>query len=216
MLIACELLVVVLFIEVLVRCMPRSLRRASLENCYRVDGTVSERRQSREGKARNRLRRDLTAVFAYVLLIGNGFLFAIDRLVIPVPVVVAALKLVDSDFDKWNRSLEQDRLTAALRDWHSHGRPAGADKDSVVSDSLRRVLPLVIVGTMVLILAVLVILYFGVIRAYREFATGVKTRDERYFKIDMSRMAVNGSEFAVDVIAARLNPPTPPVPESQE
>ncbi|MGN6133321.1 MAG: hypothetical protein ACTHOU_02430 [Aureliella sp.] len=198
--VAGELLAVAACVELLVRCMPRALRRASLENCYRVDGTVSEHRQSREARAGMRLRRDLAAVFAYVLLVGNGFYFLVDKAVLPMSLLSSAVSTYSPDMEDWKDALGRQWAHVELP-----GQSAAPTAADDLDFALRRALPAVLACSLLLLGGICVFLRFGVMKAYRDFAKGVSARDEQYFKIDMTRMAVNGSEFAVEVVAAHLN-----------
>jgi hypothetical protein len=59
---------------------PKSIRQAAKHNSYRVDGSKSSRRESRERRAEIKVRTTMYVVLIYVALVGDWlFLFFYDK-----------------------------------------------------------------------------------------------------------------------------------------
>ena len=70
-----------LIVGLLYRYLPKSIRKASKENVYRVDGSRSAWRESQEAIAESQVRTHLYWVFIVVMLIGAWLALACDNLV---------------------------------------------------------------------------------------------------------------------------------------
>ncbi|MEO8268505.1 MAG: hypothetical protein ABI557_02220, partial [Aureliella sp.] len=63
LLLVTELIAIYVCVELLTQRMPATLRSQSKANCYRLDGTRSHRRSSRERHSLRKIRSDLWAAF---------------------------------------------------------------------------------------------------------------------------------------------------------
>lgn len=169
------------FIELFVWFMPTALKRASEQNCYRVDGTRSDPRAYRERRGRNRLRRDMLAVLLLVFLTGNALYFTLDH---------------DNSLKKlfttvWNGAFDS---------------PASANvvihhELSLKSDSgepLNWRFLLIVIGSWALVCFLFV--GWGAIRAYQSYAEGVKARGAEHFHLDLSRMSITDTEMFKEAV----------------
>ena len=71
-----------LIVSMLYRGMPAAIRVASDENCFRMDGSRSLRRETREKVAMRKIRTDLYSVLTGIML-GGVWLFLIVNALIP-------------------------------------------------------------------------------------------------------------------------------------
>ncbi len=90
-LLSAQVLLIQILVAVLCRSIPHSLTKASRDNCFRIGGSISPRRESRERKALSKIRSDLNAVLIIVALAGNWLVLMIDTLVIPLPLATESL-----------------------------------------------------------------------------------------------------------------------------
>ncbi|HUP81854.1 MAG TPA: hypothetical protein VM260_25105 [Pirellula sp.] len=81
-----QLLLIRVLAALLFRGIPNALLKVSRDNCYRMNGIKSPRREARERKARTKIRSDLFAVLIIVALSGDWLILMLDILVIPLPV----------------------------------------------------------------------------------------------------------------------------------
>ncbi len=169
-------------IELFVQCMPGALRRASQQNCYRVDGTKSDHRAYREWRARNRLRRDMLAVLILVFLTGNALFFTMENR-------GTSVRTLGSVF--WNQIMHKP--TADLNKL-PEGTAVASTMDASHNPTMKEWLwPTVMLGSWAT--GCFVFVGWGAYRAYRSFAEGVNARSAEHFHLDMTRMSVSDSQF---------------------
>lgn len=183
-LVAIQCVALLAVIELFIWFMPTALKRASEQNCYRVDGTRSEHRTYRERRGRNRLRRDMLAVLILVFLTGNALYFTLDR--------DNSLRNLASSI--WDRAVgSTDALNIAIHDQYSKSEDQKAS-GPVFSD--KRWL-LLVIGSWSLVSFLFV--GWGAMRAYRTFAEGVNARGAEHFHLDMTRMSITDSHLVAEV-----------------
>ncbi len=100
-LLSSQALLILIVVWVLCRGIPMALSKASRDNCYRIDGSISPRREARERTAKSKLRSDLIAILFIVALSGNLLALAISSLVIPLPFAAETRTEFSFDTDSW-------------------------------------------------------------------------------------------------------------------
>lgn len=179
-LVAIQCVALLAVIELFVLFMPTALKRASEQNCYRVDGTRSEHRTYRERRGRNRLRRDMLAVLVLVFLTGNALYFTLDH--------DNSIKKLSTTV--WNGALgSSDSANVVMH------RQVSLMGDSAEPVNWRFLL--VVIGSWALVCFLFV--GWGAIRAYRTFAEGVNARGAEHFHLDMTRMSITDSQLVSEV-----------------
>lgn len=167
-------------IELFVQCMPSTLRRASLQNCYRVDGTKSEHRSYREWRARNRVRRDMLAVLVLVFLTGNALFFTMENSGTPIKSLGSLL---------WKQvTVRADKVPDTT------GVGTAESTEVAAAPPVNWLWPAILLSSWATCSIGLV--GWGAFRAYRSFAEGVNARSAEHFHLDMTRMSVNDSQSA--------------------
>lgn len=179
-LVAIQCVALLAVIELFVLFMPTALKRASEQNCYRVDGTRSEHRTYRERRGRNRLRRDMLAVLVLVFLTGNALYFTLDH--------DNSIKKLSTTV--WNGAFgSSDSANVVMH------RQVSLMGDSAEPVNWRFLL--VVIGSWALVCFLFV--GWGAIRAYRTFAEGVNARGAEHFHLDMTRMSITDSQLVSEV-----------------
>ena len=183
------LICIVLLIEILVRGMPERLARASRDNCYRLDGSWSNRRAAHETAARNRVRGDLLAVLFLVALAGYGWIAYVHNYVIEIPLAWRAVSLMRWDSAEWKSELYKQDVVHDFQVWARSSVSASpqqiAERQRALWESWLTVPSLAIVwlfGGIILVPTVYV-------RSLWQFEKGVKQRSEIYATQEISRMA---------------------------
>lgn len=179
-LVAIQCVALLAVIELFVWFMPTALKRASEQNCYRVDGTRSEHRTYRERRGRNRLRRDMLAVLILVFLTGNALFFTLNR--------DNAIKRLVAN--AWNGAVgSSDSPNVVIH------RELSLKSES--DEPINWRLMVIEIGTWALVCFLFV--GWGAIRAYKTFAEGVNARSAEHFHLDMTRMSITDSQFVSEV-----------------
>ena len=181
------LIAIYVCVEVLTLGMPTKLRDLSSANCFRMDGTLSQRRSDREQRALGKIRSDLWAIFLIVVFAGTVGLFlfhAVFPLWLVDDVVSAAgdksgdLKLalkkagVDDQFYQWARSTSRGS-NAEIRqrqEW------------------LWVTWPIILGLALAALVGCLALVRFAYFRALREYEFGVKARSADYLNLDIGRL----------------------------
>ena len=179
--------------ELFIVCMPGSLQRASGQNAYRLDGTLSKRRQSSELKAISKLRLDLWGVLAW-LVFASTSLHALVELTF-MPVSLAFINILDTKSVSSQRAID-DFAIQSQSDRSAKVVVNHADRQAAAVQIARNT-PVLVVGMALWFVASMFFLGHGAMKSYRDFAKGVRRRADQYFHVDMSRMAIVGEEFAV-------------------
>ncbi len=183
---------VVAVVELLVYCMPSSLRKASHQNCFRIGGMRSDRRTAREARARSRLRRDIWPAMVLVMLIGTIMYFVLDGMIAP----------VSSLSTRVSQAVASQPESSAVNAHHDAVIEAGQKGKLIDSEQFNLRWPLIIV----LVAAWLVISFLVMARvamlAYKSFSEGVAARTAEYFQLDMSRMSITDSQLVHELLGA--------------
>ena len=177
-------------IELFVRCMPTALRRASQQNCYRVDGTRSDHRTYREWRAQNRLRRDMLAVLILVFLTGNALYFTVENTIAPMESVATRV---------WQRLVGSTESPEAAM--HREQVMGASQQDKILSmEDFNLKWPWLACITLGWGVFSFVFVGWGAFRAYKLFAEGVNARSAEHFHLDMTRMSVSDSQIAKELV----------------
>ncbi len=104
-------------VELLHRCMPEELHAARRDNCLRIDGSFSPRRNVHERRALNKVRMDLLAAFLFIALSGNWLAFFLHSEIIPFPVAFKAAEAFDFNSQAWKQNLRDQRVDDAFEQW---------------------------------------------------------------------------------------------------
>ncbi len=185
-LILLEAIVVIVVMQLMVLGMPQSLRHASEQNCYRMDGTRSKHRSRREQSALTRLRADLFIVLTGVCVIGDvGFLIMESQ--------VASLQTLGSlnweQVERQSASAPHRGSRVATLESAQHGKMVSGQQMDRYWPLLNGVVILVAMGCFFLLAC-------GAFKAYGSFAEGVKARANEYVVRDLERMRQRDLEFS--------------------
>jgi hypothetical protein len=182
-----EVIAIYVCVEVLTRQLPPKLHSLSQANCYRLDGTRSHRRSSRERKALRKVRSDLWAAFLIVALVGTGGVYVIHS-VIPLPLageVVSALRDDPTDFKGALRQRHVD-------DKYFHAvRSSSTSSNKEIRQQMQRLWmawPVILVLAGATLVACLALIRYAYFRTLREFHDNAATRSTEYLNLDTGRL----------------------------
>jgi hypothetical protein len=165
---------------------PGKLREGAQRNAIRLDGSFSKRREKRETEARYIWLGNVMVTALACLLLLNGIVYAIHRLVLPLPLAAAAFEKFDADKDAWRVNLadpQQGNLIREFDEWQAQqGRSASA------AIPLTRMLPLLLiagVAGLALLLTLLVLLARCYVHSLLRLQEGIQKRHRDYLQHDM-------------------------------
>lgn len=183
-------------VEVLVRGRPKRLQIMARDNCYRANGQRSKRRSRNEAQAVGKLRRDLWAVAATVLLVWCGTLFVVHNFYVPIPVAFrGVVALGDTDRD-WISAMEN---AGVRRDAEAATRsnlrmsPREADKRVKLLWKLSPIVGLALCGLM---LGTVLGVNYCYSLALRDYETGLFSRQAAAADRDIRHLQKQASEQA--------------------
>ena len=116
-----ELLVIFIVASLLYRIVPLALFQASRDNCFRVDGTLSQRREWLERKATLKVYVNLLGITALVAMAGNLLVLWIDASILPLSLATDTLTLFCPDLPTWRDRISEAKLDDAFLDWSTSG-----------------------------------------------------------------------------------------------
>lgn len=116
-----QLLVIFIVAGLLYRIVPLALFQASRDNCFRVDGTLSRRREWLERKATLKVYGNLLGIAALVAMAGNLLVLWIDASILPLPLATDTLSLFSPDLHVWRDRISEASLDDAFLDWSTSG-----------------------------------------------------------------------------------------------
>ncbi len=198
-----ELLVGIALVELSVRFLPRRVHKVTTENCFRLDGTISDHRASRENQAKWSLRALLGLAFLLICLIGNVAAYVLNYSLIPMDVVARTLVAVRTDQQQFADNL---RDSLADRDYATFLKkgvePSTTEVDQALT-TLQDKWPTMALSVAGAIFAALVIFLVARHFAYRKFLAAAEKRGKDSYRRDMSRMSTDGSKFAIELLASQ-------------
>jgi hypothetical protein len=97
---------------------PAPLRNSIERNCFRADGTFSDRRARREMRHLADLALPLLALFAALLLLVNLLATLVHTSVIPLPIAAQAVTEFRLDRQKWRNHIEDTGIRQEYERWY--------------------------------------------------------------------------------------------------
>ncbi len=183
-----QFILVIVGIEMLHRRIPPSLHEASSDNCTRLDGSLSPRRQKKEQQARLKFRLDLLAVFSIVVLTGNWLAFFVHSEVIPIPIAFQSLAAFDPDPETWKENLRDQRVSESFEEWAVTKTPATHEEVEAQQKVLWYTWPSIIGIAVIWFVGSGVFISRAYLRILREFASGIAARTQLNLNRDIARM----------------------------
>jgi hypothetical protein len=171
----------------LCRGIPSSLTKASRDNCYRMDGSISPRREARERSAKSKIRSDLFAILLMVALSGNWIALAINSLVIPLPVAAETLSAFSFDIDAWRNEISDRNLDRQYSEWVALEHDGGVKSDKN-QHFVKATFPVVFGAALAWLVGSFLLIWHAYLSTMREYSAGIKSRFTEYLNLDIGRM----------------------------
>ena len=202
---AAILILVFLLVVSIAATLPYPVLRYARRNCWRLDGSFSQLRLRKE-------LRHLVSFSAEVLMVpilafglSGSVLFAVNRYLIPIPLLEKAIELFDVSFAKWDENMETGKYGDIGYDYGDFGESAGYSEDT--SYVLRKTLKHNWLFLTLLFIAFGVFVYWFTTRYYiyvvDQYRKGVFARQVRYSRVDEHR-ALSGDVREVQAIEESL------------
>lgn len=116
-----ELLVIFTVAGLLYRIVPLALFQASRDNCFRVDGTLSHRREWLERKATFKVYGNLLGITALVAMAGNLLVLWIDASILPLSLASETISNFSPDIHIWRERNMDANLEYDYSNWLASG-----------------------------------------------------------------------------------------------
>jgi hypothetical protein len=178
---------IVMVVGFLCRGIPSSLTKASRDNCYRMDGSISPRREARERTAKSKIRSDLFAILLMVALSGNWIALAINSLVIPLPVAAETLSAFSFDIDAWRNAIRDRNLDRQYSEWVAMEHDGGVKSDKN-QHFVKATFPVVFGAALAWLVGSFLLIWHAYLSTMREYSAGIKSRFTEYLNLDIGRM----------------------------
>lgn len=188
LLLVTEAVVIYVCVELLTQRMPAALRTQSQANCYRLDGTRSHRRSSREHRALRKVRSDLWAVFLFVAFIGTSGLFVIHTQVFPLNLAADVVSALRDDSADFKGALRQRHVDDKYFRW---SRSSSTSSNYEIDQQTRRLWmlwPIVLMLAAASLAACVALIRYAYFRTLREFHDKVTSRATEYLNLDTGRL----------------------------
>lgn len=182
-----QVLLIQILVAILCRSIPHSLTKASRDNCYRIGGSISPRRESRERKALSKIRSNLNAVLIIVALSGNWLVLMIDTLVIPLPVATESLAAFSMDANSWREEISDRNLDREYTTWLGLGQ-FGNGETIGQPHFVKTSFPILFGLTLGWIIGSGVFIRYAYLYTIRDFYAGIRSRSTEYINLDIGRM----------------------------
>ncbi len=186
-LLSSQVLLIQILVAVLCRSIPHSLTKASRDNCYRLSGSISPRRESRERKALSEIRGNLNAVLIIVALSGNWLVLMIDTLVIPLPLATESLAAFSFDANSWREEISDRNLDREYATWRGLGQ-LGNSEILEQPHFVKTSFPILFGLTLGWIMVSCAFIRNSYLRTMRDFYAGIRSRSTEYLNLDIGRM----------------------------
>lgn len=188
MLLLLQLVAIALLTEIAYRHLPQAVAFASEENCFRMDGSLSERRKARELKAKSKVRTDLFALFLLIAISGNWLAVFVHSQIIPLPLAVQALSVFSFDAEDWHEDLKSLRVADTHSDWYRSQRQVPLTEVDAVQQDLWDGWPFLAALALAWVALSLIVLRVLYIHIVQEFYRGVQQRSHEYVTVDVTRL----------------------------
>ena len=157
--------------------------------------------------------RHLVSFSAEVLMVpilafglGGSVLFAVNRYLIPIPLLEKTIELFDASFSKWDQNMETGKYGDIGYDYGDFGESAGYSEST--SYMLRKTLKHNWLFVTLLFIAFGIFVYWFTTRYYLyivdEYRKGVFARQVRYSRVDEKR-ALDGGIQDVEALDNRFD-----------
>ena len=180
-----ELLMIFIVAGLLYRNIPVSLLNASRDNCFRVDGTLSRRRNWLERKAAFKVFANLLAVIVLVAMAGNLMVLWIDAGILPLQLAGETISLFSPDLHAWRDRIAEANLDTDYSNWRYSGEALAEITNS--PNFVKITFPAILgIASFWLVCGAILIL-----KAYRfslcQFELGIRMRNKEYVDRDIGR-----------------------------
>jgi len=194
-----EVVLMVVAVELLTYYMPPNLLSESGANCFRLDGSFSRQRQSRELRALRTVRSDLWAAFLVVGFVATGGVAAIHEYVFPLPLVSEVVDAAVDGSTDFKTALRDRQVDHQFFQWArgSSRRPNAQIHQHM--DLLWLTWPVLGFVAIVGLAGCVVVIRYAYLRSLSEFRTGVAKRANEYLNVDTARLQ-DSSSFRGKVI----------------
>jgi hypothetical protein len=183
-----ELILMVVAVELLTHYIPSHLLSASQANCYRLDGSSSPRRQSRERRAVRQVRSDLWAVFLVVGFGATGSLAAIHEFVFPFPLVSEVMAAATDPSPDFKTALRDRSVDSQFFQWARSSSRRPNSQINQHMDLLWLTWPVLGFLAIVGLAGCVVAIRYTYLRSLSEFRAGVANRANEYLNLDTARL----------------------------
>ena len=178
---------ILIVVGFLCRGIPTALCKTSRDNCYRIDGSKSSRREAREHIAKSKIRSDLFAILLIVALSGNLLALAIHSLVIPLPVAAETLALFNFDIDSWRDAISNSNLDRQFSEWATSEHADNTQMDQN-QHFVKATFPAVACAALAWLIGSFSLIWYTYLSTMREFNVGIKSRFTEYLNLDIGRL----------------------------
>ncbi|MCC7338939.1 MAG: hypothetical protein IT422_27915 [Pirellulaceae bacterium] len=183
-----ELFAIYACVELLTKRMPAALRTQSKANCYRLDGTRSHRRSSRERRSLRKIRSDLWAVFLIVAFIETGGVFFIHTQVFPLSLATEVVSALRDDPADFKGALRQRNIDDKFFRWSRSSSTSSIHDIDQQARLLWMVWPVILLLVIATLVACVALIRYAYLRTLREFHQAVTKRATEYLNLDTSRL----------------------------
>lgn len=195
LLLGAQLIAIYVCVEILTQRIPASLRKQSQDNCYRLDGTRSSRRASRERKGVRKIRSDLWAAFLVVAFIGTSGVFLIDTQVLPLSLGTEVVSALFDDPADFKGALRQRHVDDKFFQW-SRRTSTGSNADiAQQTQRLWMLWPAILALGVASLVACVALIRYTYLRSLREFHDKVNARATEYLNLDTGRLQADQADF---------------------
>lgn len=183
-----EAIFILLVVRFLYHGIPTVLIKASRDNCYRIDGSLSSAREIRERTAKAKIRSDLLVILFIVALSGNLLALAVNSVIIPLPVAADTLSVFSFDTDSWREAIRARNLDSRYSEWVAVEH---AGEDRVFDPNqhfVKTSFPVVASIALAWLVGTCALIWYTYRGSLREFSTGITSRSTEYLNLDIGRM----------------------------
>lgn len=188
LLLVTELIAIYVCVELMTQRMPAALRSQSEANCYRLDGTCSYRRSSRERKSLRRVRSDLWAAFLIVAFIGTGGLLFFNTQVLPPSLAAEVVSAFGDNPSDFKSSLQQRHVDRKYFHWAHSTSTKRNDEIAQQARLLWMTWPVFLILAITSFVACVALIRYAYFRTLREFHEAVMKRANEYLNVDTRRL----------------------------
>lgn len=166
---------------------PASLAKASKDNCYRINGSKSRRRERKEQIALAKFHIDIFATLVLVAISGNLLFIIIDAYVIPLPIASDAISLFSFDMQSWRDKIGDrnlDREYAAFQGLGGLGNTEVLARPHFIKSSF----PTLIGTTFIWLLISIYVVRVSYLLSIKQLTNGIRSRSTEYLNADLGRL----------------------------